>query len=141
MNYWLVKSEPDAFSWSEQVENGVEPWTGVRNHAAKNNLRAMRTGDRAFFYHSNEGREIVGIVEVVREAYPDPTAESGNWVAVDVKAIEPMPNPVTLAAMKSDPALEGMALIRQSRLSVSPVSPAHWRHICKLGGLADDTGS
>lgn len=137
MNYWLVKSEPDAFSWSEQVENGVEPWTGVRNHAAKNNLRAMRTGDRAFFYHSNEGREIVGIVEVVREAYPDPTAESGNWVAVDVKAIAPMPNPVTLAAMKSDPALEGMALIRQSRLSVSPVSPAHWRHICQLGGLPD----
>lgn len=137
MNYWLVKSEPDAFSWSEQVENGVEPWTGVRNHAAKNNLRAMRTGDRAFFYHSNEGREIVGIVEVVREAYPDPTAESGSWVAVDVKAIAPMPNPVTLAAMKSDPALEGMALIRQSRLSVSPVSPAHWRHICQLGGLPD----
>lgn len=141
MNHWLVKSEPDAFSWQEQVENGVEPWTGVRNHAAKNNLRAMRLGDRAFFYHSNEGREIVGIVEVVREAYPDPTAESGDWVAVDVKAISPLPRPVTLSAMKADPALEGLALVRQSRLSVSPVSAEHWRHICRLGGLASDAAA
>lgn len=141
MNHWLVKSEPDAFSWQQQVENGIEPWTGVRNHAAKNNLRAMRIGDRAFFYHSNEGREIVGIVEVVREAYPDPTADSGGWVAVDVKAVDPLARPVTLSAMKADPALEGLALIRQSRLSVSPVSAEHWRHICHLGGVENDAAA
>lgn len=133
MQYWLVKSEPDAFSWTQQVANGVEPWTGVRNHTAKLNLKAMRLGDRAFFYHSNIGREIVGIVEVAREAYPDPTAESGDWVAVDMKAIAPMPRPVTLAEIKADPALAGIALIRQSRLSVSPVSAEHWRHLCALG--------
>ncbi|OYV84214.1 MAG: ubiquinol-cytochrome C reductase, partial [Acidiphilium sp. 21-68-69] len=126
MNYWLVKSEPDAFSWDQQVANGVEPWTGVRNHAARNNLKAMRVGDRAFFYHSNIGREIVGVVEVVREAYPDPTAESGDWVAVDVKAVAPMPHPVGLAAIKADPALADLALVRLSRLSVGPVSPEHW---------------
>ncbi|OYW07059.1 MAG: ubiquinol-cytochrome C reductase [Acidiphilium sp. 37-67-22] len=126
MNYWLVKSEPDAFSWDQQVANGVEPWTGVRNHAARNNLKAMRMGDRAFFYHSNIGREIVGVVEVVREAYPDPTAESGDWVAVDVKAVAPMPHPVGLAAIKADPALADLALVRLSRLSVGPVSPEHW---------------
>ncbi len=134
MNYWLVKSEPDGFSWDQQVANGVEPWTGVRNHTAKLNLKAMRLGDRAFFYHSNTGREIVGIVEVVREAYPDPTADSGDWVAVDMKAFAPVPRPVTLAAIKSDPALAGIALIRLSRLSVCPVSVEHWRHICALGG-------
>jgi predicted RNA-binding protein with PUA-like domain len=132
--YWLVKSEPDAFSWAQQVENGVEPWTGVRNHAAKNNLKAMREGDLAFFYHSNIGKEIVGVVQVAREAYPDPTAESGDWVCVDMQAVSAIPRPVTLAAMKADPALEGFALIRLSRLSVAPVSPAHWQHLCKLGG-------
>jgi predicted RNA-binding protein with PUA-like domain len=132
--YWLVKSEPDAFSWSQQVEHGVEPWTGVRNFMARNNLRAMHTGDRAFFYHSNIGKEIVGIVEVARAAYPDPTATAGDWSCVDMRALAPMPTPVTLAQMKSDPALEGFALIRFSRLSVAPVSPEHWRHICKLGG-------
>lgn len=134
MAYWLVKSEPDAFSWSQQVANGVEPWTGVRNHAAANNLRAMRRGDRAFFYHSNQGKEIVGVVEVARESYPDPTAESGNWVAVDMRAVAPMPRPVTLAQMKADPKLEGFELLRLSRLSVVPVSDSHWRHICRLGG-------
>jgi predicted RNA-binding protein with PUA-like domain len=132
--YWLVKSEPDAFSWSQQVEHGVEPWTGVRNFMARNNLRAMRRGDLAFFYHSNIGKEIVGIVEVAREAYPDPSATEGDWSCVDMRAVAPMPAPVTLAQMKSDPALEGFALIRFSRLSVAPVSPEHWRHICKLGG-------
>lgn len=141
MNHWLVKSEPEAFSWQQQVENGVEPWTGVRNHAAKNNLRAMRIGDRAFFYHSNEGREIVGIVEVVRDAYPDPTADSGGWVAVDVKAVVPLARPVTLSQIKADPALEGLALIRQSRLSVSPVSAEHWRQICYLGGVDSDAAA
>ena len=89
--YWLVKSEPDAFCWDQQVANGVEPWTGVRNHTAKNNLKAMKPGDRAFFYHSNVGKEIVGVVEVVREAYPDPTAETGDWVCVDMRAVGPMP--------------------------------------------------
>lgn len=134
MNFWLVKSEPEAFSWEQQVANGVEPWTGVRNHAAKNNLKAMRRGDRAFFYHSNTGREIVGIVEIVREAYPDPTAEGGDWVAVDMKAVGALPHPVSLATIKADPALADLALVRQSRLSVSPVAPAHWQRICALGG-------
>jgi predicted RNA-binding protein with PUA-like domain len=135
VNYWLVKSEPDAFSWDQQVANGVEPWTGVRNHAARNNLKAMRVGDRAFFYHSNIGREIVGVVEVVREAYPDPTAESGEWVAADMKDIAPRPHPVGLAAIKADPALADLALVRLSRLSVGPVSPEHWAHLCAMGGL------
>ena len=132
--YWLVKSEPEAFGWADQVKAGVEPWTGVRNHTAKNNLKAMRTGDRAFFYHSGAGKEVVGVVEVVREAYPDPTAESGDWVCVDMHAVGPMPHPVTLAGMKADPALTGLELIRQSRLSVLPVSAPHWAHICRLGG-------
>lgn len=134
MAHWLVKSEPDAFSWAQQVAHGVEPWTGVRNHTAKNNLKAMRLGDRAFFYHSNVGKEIVGVVEVAREAYPDPTAEGGDWVCVDMRAVGPMPRPVKLADMKADPALDGLLLIRQGRLSVVPVSAAHWAHICRLGG-------
>jgi predicted RNA-binding protein with PUA-like domain len=135
MAYWLVKSEPEAFSWHQQVENGVEPWTGVRNHVAKANLAAMRTGDRAFFYHSNTGREIVGVVEVVREAYPDPTAEPGSpWLAVDMKTVGPLPKPVTLAAIKADPRFADLALVRQSRLSVMPVSAAHWAALCALGG-------
>jgi predicted RNA-binding protein with PUA-like domain len=132
--YWLVKSEPDAFSWEQQVANRVEPWTGVRSHQARNNLRAMKTGDLAFFYHSNIGREIVGVVRVAREHYPDPSAESGDWVAVDMAAVGPMPRPVTLAEMKADPALEGLSLLRLSRLSVAPISPAHWAYICHLGG-------
>jgi predicted RNA-binding protein with PUA-like domain len=133
--YWLVKSEPDAFSWDQQVANGVEPWTGVRSYQARNNLRAMKKGDRAFFYHSNIGKEIVGVVEVAREAYPDPTAEEGDWVCVDMKAVAPVKTPVTLAEMKADPALEGFGLIKLSRLSVVPVSAEHWRHICKLAGV------
>jgi predicted RNA-binding protein with PUA-like domain len=131
--HWLLKSEPDAFSWDQQVANSVEPWTGVRNHMAKNNLKAMKKGDLAFFYHSNIGKEIVGVVEVVREAYPDPTAESGGWVAVDVKAVAPMQLPVTLAAIKAEPALADLALVRQSRLSVMAVSAAHWKTICRMG--------
>jgi predicted RNA-binding protein with PUA-like domain len=132
---WLVKSEPDAFSWAEQVAVGVEPWTGVRNAQAANNLRAMRVGDQAFFYHSNEGREIVGIVEVAREAYPDPSDETGRWCCVDMRAVRPVPRPVTLAAMKAEPRLEGLALIRQSRLSVVPVSAGHWEIVCAMAGL------
>lgn len=131
--YWLVKSEPESFSWQQQVANGVEPWTGVRNHTAKNNLKAMKRGDRAFFYHSGSSKEIVGVTEVVREAYPDPTAESGDWVCVDVKAIGPMPKPVTLAAIKQDPNFATLLLVRQSRLSVVPVSHAHWDRICRMG--------
>ncbi len=134
MQYWLVKSEPEAFSWQLQVANGTEPWTGVRNHAAKRNLMAMRRGDRAFFYHSNVGKEIVGVVEILREAYPDPTAKEEGWVAVDVKAVAPMPRPVTLAAIKADPAFADFLLVRQARLSVMPVSAAQWRRICTLGG-------
>lgn len=137
MNYWLVKSEPEAFSWEEQLRNRVEPWTGVRNHAARNNLRAMRLGDEAFFYHSNTGREIVGIVTVAREAYPDPTAEEGDWAAVDMEAKASLPRPVTLKAMKADPALEGFSLLRLSRLSVVPVSPEHWRHICRCANVRE----
>ncbi|MBN8910291.1 MAG: EVE domain-containing protein [Rhodospirillales bacterium] len=132
--YWLVKSEPDAFSWDQQVANHVEPWTGVRNHMAKNNLKAMRKGDLAFFYHSNIGKEIVVVVEVAREAYPDPTAESGDWVCVDMKAVGPMPTPVTLATIKADPTLAELALVRQSRLSVMPISPDHWKQLCRMGG-------
>ena len=138
MAHWLVKSEPDAFSWQQQVENKVEPWTGVRNHMARNNLRAMRKGDLAFFYHSNIGKEIVGIVQVVREAYPDPTVEpgeKGDWSCVDMKAVKPLKTPVTLAQLKADPAFAELPLIRQSRLSVMPVSDEHWNAICALGGV------
>ena len=131
--YWLVKSEPEAFSWDEQVANGVEPWTGVRNHMAKNNLKAMKKGDRVFFYHSNTGKEIVGIMEVAREAYPDPTAESGDWASVDMRAVGPVPKPVSLAVIKADPALADIALVRQSRLSVMSISPEHWDRLCRMG--------
>ena len=135
MNHWLVKTEPESFSWDMQVEHGVEPWTGVRSHQAKANLKAMAVGDRAFFYHSNTGKEVVGIVEVVRAAYPDPTAEAGDWVCVDVRAVRPFKRAVTLAEMKADPALEGLALLKYSRLSVAPVDAPFWAHICKLGGV------
>ncbi len=134
MATWLVKSEPDAFSWQQQVERGTEPWTGVRNHAAKLNLRAMRSGDLAFFYHSGTGREIVGVVEVAREAYPDPTAVDRDWTCVDVRAVGPLPSPVTLAQIKGDPDLRDMTLLRQSRLSVVPIDRPHWERICALGG-------
>jgi predicted RNA-binding protein with PUA-like domain len=134
MQYWLVKSEPDSFSWDQQVANEVEPWTGVRNHTARQNLKARKLGERAFFYHSKQGKEIVGVVEVVREAYPDPTADKGPWICVDMKAVAPMPRPVTLVAVKADPKLADMALVRLSRLSVMPVSKPHWDYICRLGG-------
>ncbi len=133
-SFWLVKSEPDAFSWDQQVANRVEPWTGVRNHMAKNNLKAMRKGDLAFFYHSNIGKQIVGIVTVEREAYPDPTAEKGDWVSVDMKAVRPLPKPVSLADIKADPEFADLALVRQSRLSVMPISKTHWDRLCRMGG-------
>lgn len=139
MAYWLVKSEPDVFGWDQQAARGTEPWTGVRNHAAKLNLMAMRLGDRAFFYHSNTrsntGRAVVGVVEVAREAYPDPTTEDrGPWVCVDMRAVAALPRPVTLAEIRARPALADMPLLRLSRLSVSPVSPAHWREVMCLAG-------
>ena len=134
MNHWLVKTEPESFSWDMQVAHGVEPWTGVRNFSARNNLHAMRLGDLAFFYHSNTGKEIVGVVEVAREAYPDPTADKPVWICVDMRAVSPFKRPVTLAEMKVDPALDGLSLLRLSRLSVAPVEPVYWDHICKLGG-------
>jgi predicted RNA-binding protein with PUA-like domain len=115
------------------VKNRVEPWTGVRNHSAKLNLKAMKKGDLAFFYHSNEGKEIVGIVKVVREAYPDPTAEKGDWVCVDMQAVRPVPAPVSLATIKADPRFNDLALVRLSRLSVAPVSAVHWRLLCDIG--------
>src|SRR5215467_11038643 len=114
MNYWLIKSEPETWSWDQQVAKGAkgEAWTGVRNHTAKQNLMKMKKGDRAFFYHSNVGKEIAGIAEIVKEAYPDPTAEDGEpWVVVDVKGVEPLPKPVTLEAIKKEPKLKDMALI------------------------------
>ena len=138
MRHWLVKSEPDAFSWDQQVANGVEPWTGVRNAVAARNLREMAPGDRAFFYHSNIGKEIVGVVEVVRTAYPDPTDATGRWVCVDVKALGPVPRKVTLAGIKADPRLAELALVRQSRLSVMPVGAEHWAILCDMAGWKDE---
>jgi predicted RNA-binding protein with PUA-like domain len=138
MTYWLIKSEPDVWSFAQQTAKGArgEAWTGVRNHAAKLNLMRMKKGDRAFFYHSNVGKEIVGIAEVIRTAHPDPTAKPGEpWVVVDVKAVEPLPKPVTLEAIKREPKLKDMALIKLSRLSVQPVTDAEWKLVCKMGGL------
>jgi predicted RNA-binding protein with PUA-like domain len=136
MQYWLVKSEPDAWSWDEQVKVGKKgtAWTGVRNHTAKLNMMKMKKGDRAFFYHSNVGKEIVGIVEIVKEAYPDPTDASAKFFCVDVAALAPLQQPVTLAAIKADKRLTEMALLKQSRLSVQPVTAAEWKLICKIGG-------
>lgn len=134
MACWLLKSEPRTFSWAQQLANGVEPWTGVRNHQARNNLRAMRRGDRAFFYHSGTGREIVGMVEVVREAYPDPTAAGEDWCCVDVKPAGSMRRRVTLAAIKAVRELSGLPLLRQTRLSVSPVPADCWTRLCEMGG-------
>ena len=138
MAYWLMKSEPDAWSWQQQVRKGAkgEVWSGVRNHTAKQNLMKIRRGYRAFFYHSNIGKEIVGVVEVIRENYPDPTAQAGEpWVVVDVMALAPMPKPVTLATIKTEPRLKNMALLKFGRLSVQPVKPEEWKIVCKMGGL------
>ncbi|MDB5634464.1 MAG: hypothetical protein JWR49_3319 [Tardiphaga sp.] len=137
MAHWLVKSEPSTWSWDQQVAKGAkgEAWTGVRNHTAKQYMMKMKKGDRAFFYHSNEGKEIVGIVEIIREHYPDPTDESAKFVCVDIKADKPLKTPVTLVAIKADPRFAEMALLKYSRLSVQPVTDAEWKMICKLGGL------
>lgn len=135
MNYWLIKSEPGSWSWDDQVRVGVEPWNGVRNYQAAGNMKAMRIGDRAFFYHSVNEKRIVGIVEVVREYYPDPTDTKGRFGMVDVEAVAPVPNPVTLADIKANERLEHLPLIRQSRLSVVPIDKASWQILCEMGGV------
>jgi len=136
MARWLVKSEPGAWSWDDQVRDGVTAWTGVRNYQASNFLKAMKVGDLAFFYHSVDEKRIVGIVEVAREHYPDPTAEPGSpWVVVDVRAVEPLKTPVTLADVKAEKSLAEMALLKQSRLSVQPVTAAEWKTLCRMGGV------
>lgn len=132
MAHWLIKSEPSAYSWSQFVKDKRTSWTGVRNAQAAINLKAMKVGDRCFFYHSNEGKEIVGIAEVAKTAYPDPTDKTAKFVTVDVKAMEPVKAPVTLAAIKAEPKLKEFGLVRQSRLSVVPVSDEQWRIILKM---------
>ncbi|MEN3952754.1 EVE domain-containing protein [Iodidimonas sp. SYSU 1G8] len=135
MAFWLVKSEPGAWSWDDQVRDGVTSWTGVRNHQAALNLKTMKVGEKAFFYHSVDQKKIVGVVEVVKEAYPDATDPSGRFVTVDLKAVAPVPEPVSLAQIKADPRLADLALVRQSRLSVVPVGDEHWQIICGLAGI------
>ena len=133
MAYWLVKSEPGTWSWDDQVRDGVAEWDGVRNHQAALNLKTMKVGDRAFFYHSVNEKQIVGIVEIVKEAYPDPSDPAGRFVMVDVKALRPFKQPVTLAQIKAEPRLSQLALVRQSRLSVLPVGKEEWKLICSMG--------
>lgn len=137
MAYWLVKSEPSVWSWDQQVAKGAkgEAWTGVRNHTAKLNMMKMKKGDRAFFYHSNEGKEIVGIAEIIREHYPDPTDETEKFVCVDIKADKPLKIPVTLVAVKAEKKLADMELLRLSRLSVQSVTAEEWKLVCKMGGI------
>jgi predicted RNA-binding protein with PUA-like domain len=135
MAYWLIKSEPNTWSWDQHVKKGVEPWDGVRNYQANNNMKAMKIGDQAFFYHSVKEKQIVGIVEVVKEHYPDHTDASARFGMVDFKALKPVKTPVTLAEIKAHPALQEMALVKQSRLSVAPVREDEWDVICALAGL------
>ncbi len=135
MAYWLFKSEPEGYSWDDLVTEGRDYWDGVRNHQAANNMKAMATGDRAFFYHSVKQREIVGVVEVVREYYPDHTDASGRFGMVDIAPLAPLAKPVSLAEIKGHPRLAELALVRQSRLSVMPVSAAHWKILCAMGGI------
>lgn len=135
MAYWLIKSEPSTWSWDDQVRDGTTFWDGVRNYQASNNMKAMQIGDQCFFYHSVKETRIVGIVEVVTEYYPDPSDAKGRFGMVDVKAVKPVPKPVTLADIKAREDLSDMPLVRQSRLSVAPVSDEAWKIICQMGGL------
>jgi predicted RNA-binding protein with PUA-like domain len=137
MAYWLLKTEADEFSWDMQVKRGAkgEPWSGVRNFTARGYLKEMKKGEKAFFYHTGDEKQIVGIVEVIKEHYPDPTDEKGVFKSVDVKAVEPFKTFVTLAQIKADKRFKDMALVKYARLSVQPVSPEHWKTICKLGGV------
>jgi predicted RNA-binding protein with PUA-like domain len=137
MPHWLMKTEPEEFSWDMQVKRGAkgEPWSGVRNFMARSNMKKMKRGEHAFFYHTGDEKQVVGIVEVIKEAYPDPTDEKGVFVCVDVKAVEPFPKPVTLADVKAEPKLKDMILARQPRLSVQPVTDAEWAIVCRMGGM------
>lgn len=137
MAYWLFKSEPDTWSWTQQKAKGRvgEEWAGVRNYQARNNMRAMKIGEQGFFYHSNEGREIVGIVEVCKLVHPDSTIDDPRWECVDIRAVKDVPKPVSLDQIKLENTLAKMVLVVNSRLSVQPVSEAEWKHICKMGGL------
>jgi predicted RNA-binding protein with PUA-like domain len=135
MAYWLLKTEPEEFSWADQLKKKVEPWTGVRNAQARNFMRAMKKGEQAFFYHTGDERQIVGIVEVARTFYPDPKDETGRWGQVDVRAIKPVPKPVTLAEIKAEPKLADLLLVRHSRLSVMPIPEIAWMLIVKMAGL------
>lgn len=137
MAKWLFKSEPNKWSWDQQVAKGAigEEWDGVRNYLARNNMRAMQIGDQGFFYHSNIGKEIVGIVEVCREAHPDSTTDDPRWDCVDIRAVRPLKTPVTLAQVKNDPRLNKMSLVTCMRLSVQPVTEDEWKMICELGGI------
>jgi predicted RNA-binding protein with PUA-like domain len=137
MPHWLLKTEPEEFSWDMQVKRGAkgEPWSGVRNFMARGNMKKMKKGERAFFYHTGDEKQVVGIVEVIKEAYPDSTDEKGVFVCVDVIAVEKLPKPVTLAAVKAEPKLKDMILARQPRLSVQPVTDAEWAIVCKMGGM------
>ena len=134
MRHWLVKSEPDTYAYSDLERDGVGTWDGVRNHAAAAHLRAMEVGDEVFFYHSNEGKAVVGIARVTKTAFPDPTDPTGKFVAVEVEPVRPLKTPVTLETMKATPALADMVILRQGRLSVAPVTPAEWKTILALGG-------
>ena len=137
MAYWLLKTEPDAYSWDDQVKKGAkgDAWTGVRNFRAREHLKAMKKGDLAFFYHTGDEKQVVGIVEVIREAYPDPTDKEGVFTAVDIKAVKPLKQPVTLAAVKADKRLKEMVLAKQPRLSVQPVTPEEWKIVSAMGGV------
>jgi predicted RNA-binding protein with PUA-like domain len=135
IQYWLVKSEPEAYAWSDLVRDGRTDWTGVRNYQARNHLKAMRPGDRVFFYASVTTKAILGLAEITRASFPDTTAEEEGWVAVELKPLQALPTPVTLDQIKAEPALKDTALLRQSRLSVMPLSAAEFKKISKLGGL------
>ena len=137
MAYWLVKSEPDSWSWTQMAAAGTKgtPWNGVRNHLAKKNMMAMALGEQVFFYHSNEGREVVGIVDVCRTYYPDPSDARATFGMVDVRAVKSLPKPVGLAAIKGEPSLARMMLVVNARLSVQPVTEAEWAAVCAMGGL------
>jgi predicted RNA-binding protein with PUA-like domain len=138
MAYWLVKTEPEDFSWDNQVKKGAkgEVWTGVRNFTARKHLKEMKKGDRVFFYHTGDEKAVVGIAEILKEAQPDPTAGKDEpWIAVVLKAVEPLAKPVTLATIKAEKTLNDMALLKYGRLSVQPVTPAEWKAVCKMGGV------
>jgi predicted RNA-binding protein with PUA-like domain len=137
MAYWLLKTEPDSYSWDDQVKKGAkgDAWTGVRNFRARTHIAAMKKGDLAFFYHTGDEKQVVGIVEVIREAYPDPTDKDGVFKAVDIKAVKPLKAPVTLAAVKADKRLKDMVLAKQPRLSVQPVTAEEWKIVCAMGGV------